>query len=392
MKSRIYDVVVVGGGVIGAAVAYYLSCEQVRVCLVEKNELSSGTTQSNQANIAIHDKIKEKDIALTFLSISLYEELKNKLEEDIEWDNTPALIVAEDEHKWLGLKEMVKKHKELGIKVSLLGDDDLRKAEPLLAKDLRGGAEYQQEFQINPFKLTFGLIQSARHKGTEVRLHTALENIVTRKNRILYAETSGGRIKTECIVNAAGVWSDKVGSMVDVHIPIIATRGQLVVTELIPHLKKRRIGEVNIRHHNEDVRKFSRYENLFQQLGLRFVFSQRKNGTCLIGRCEESVGYNKETTFDAITKLSRRAVRFLPFLKNISCIRTFAGLRPQTTDGLPILGESIAVKGFIVATGFGSQGLTLGPAVGKLVSELIVNNKTSRFQSDFDPSRFSRCL
>jgi len=122
--------------------------------------------------------------------------------------------------------------------------------------------------------------------------------------------------------------------------------------------------------------------------GSSLSFAQTDDGALTIGATRELVGFDRENTLESFEAVARRAVQFFPALSDVHIIRSFAGLRPYTPDGLPLLGELDSVKDLYIAAGHEGDGIALAPATGKFMSELLVNGESSFPLKPFNPNRF----
>jgi sarcosine oxidase subunit beta len=176
--------------------------------------------------------------------------------------------------------------------------------------------------------------------------------------------------------------------MIDIDIPITPKKGQILVTEQIPP-----IGETNVWSAEYIVSKLKpemnkKKNDIFSKLGIGFSFTQTSDGNYLIGSTRENVGYNKETNLVALNILVNQAVDFFPIMKNVNIIRTFAGLRPASDDGKPIIGEVESRKGFYIASGHEGDGIALAPITGKLISDMINGTKITYNMDELSIKRF----
>ena len=170
--------------------------------------------------------------------------------------------------------------------------------------------------------------------------------------------------------------------MAGIEVPVTPRRGQLLVTEARSGLLKPWLGSANY-----IVAKFNPESTKEGDGGVSI--DQTKNGNFLLGSTREFVGYDKRTTVKGLQQVASRAVRILPDLQHVNVIRTFAGLRPYTPDGLPILGKVAQIKGLIMAAGHEGDGIALSAITGKLISDLILGNKTAVSLDSFGLNRFA---
>lgn len=357
------DVVVIGGGIIGCSCAYYLAHEGVKVCLVEKGTLASGTSRAGQSHIVLWE---EPDINLKLEKASrlLYEALAEELPFDIEYRRTGSLALVENAADWEPFERTVRSLQARGLDCQLLTNDDLARLEPNLARDLAGGAYFPEDAQVNPILTTLALAQAAKDMGAEIRSFTEVTGIeLSAERKVTAVDTTKGRIPTAMVVNAAGVWSAAIGKMVGLDIPVIPRRGHIIVTEPVPD------NLINC--------KIILAAGYMQTLGatsgvaMSANIQQMHSGNLLLGSSRDFGGFDRTVKPEVIRSQLARNLRFLPALANIHVIRTYAGLRPYSPDLVPIISEGDGVKGFYIATGHEGAGITMAPITGKLISAMI---------------------
>ena len=229
--------------------------------------------------------------------------------------------------------------------------------------------------------LTLGFAMGAKPEGAEILTETAVLNIEVDREQIRAVETTAGKIGTPTVVNATGVYAAEIGRMLGLSIPITPRRGQLLVTEAQPALLKPWLGSANY-----IAAKFN--PELAKEGAGGVSIDQTQSGNFLIGSTREFVGFDRGTTMAGLKQIATRAVKILPDLARAPLIRTFAGLRPYTPDGLPILGKVNQIEGLIMAAGHEGDGIALSTITGKLISDLIADNKTDIDLDSFNLSRF----
>ena len=207
-------------------------------------------------------------------------------------------------------------------------------------------------------------------------------DLETADDRVIAVVTAKGKIETGAVINAAGVYAPGIAAMAGVAVPIKPKRGQLLVSEQRPGLLKPCLLSASYL-----AAKLQPSANGGNNGGLSM--DQTRAGNILIGSTRELVGYDKTNTLDGLRQIAARAVRILPELRKMTLIRSFAGLRPYTPDGLPILGKSGGIDGLFIAAGHEGDGITLAAITGKLMSELIVSGETSFPLEPFGPGRFA---
>jgi len=382
--------VVVGGGVIGSSVAYCLAKKGVRVIVVEKKEgLSFGASGANQGGCSLQ-LFEPPVLELAKGSLKLYKNLSEEIGCDIEYENVGSLVCSVDEKQYPDMEKHVQNKRREGMNVRLMEGHELRKLEPTLGEDVVVGVEEWDSCTVNPFKVNYGLAYAARKLGTEFLFSSQVKKIETDKGRIASVITDREKIKTKFLVNAAGAWASEIGEMLGLTIPVRARRGQIIITEPVPLNKRwRYILDADYLTTAFDLAAIEKSKDPRIKLGVAGSYIQEKSGNWTIGSSRDFAGYDNRVTMQTLKYIAKRVIKFVPKLKDISCIRTFAGLRPFCYgDGLPILSKIKNPQNFVIATGHAGEGMTLAPITGKLIAELITESRTSLSIDAFSFSRF----
>lgn len=359
------DVVVIGGGVIGVAIAYNLTKRGIKVILVEKNDLASGTSGACDGCIFLQSKKPGKHLELALQSAQLYKSLNEELDADIGYKKSGGMIIIESEGQLPAMRQFMSQQRCAGLEVELLKMEDALKLEPHLSPALRGATFSPMDAQVDPLNLVFTFAAAVRRNGAQILTQTEVTDIAVKSGRVEGVKTDKGAIATEIVVNAAGVWTPLIGKMVGIELNIIPRRGQILVTEPLPRL-------VNciMLCACYIAAKFNP-EQKTSPLGVGLVLEQQVDASnLLIGSTREFVGYDRNVTIEGMHEIAQHAKNSLPILKDVHIIRSFAGLRPYTPDGLPILGQ-LGPEGFIVAAGHEGDGIALAPITGQLIADII---------------------
>jgi len=390
--NKIADVVVVGGGIIGCSVAYCLAKKGVKIIVVEKKEgLSFGASGANQGGCAL--QIFESPVLeLARESLKLYKNLSEEIGYDIEYENVGSLVCSVDEKQFSDMEKHVQNKRREGINVRLIEGDELRRLEPTLGKNVIVGVEEWHSCTVNPFKVNYGFAYVAKKLGTEFLFSTQVKKIETDKDKITFVITDREKIKTNFVVNCTGAWASEIGKMLGLTLPIRARRGQIIVTEPVPLNERwRYILDADYLTTAFNLEAVEKSKDPRIKLGVAGSYIQENSGNWTIGSSRDFAGYNSRITMQTIRYIAKRVIRFMPKLKDISCIRTFAGLRPFCyVDGLPILSKINNPQNFVIATGHAGEGISLAPITGKLISELITESRTSLSIDAFSFSRFKK--
>jgi sarcosine oxidase subunit beta len=392
MSIQSVQAVVIGGGVIGTSITYYLAKAGIDVALFDQGDLASGTSGACAAAIGMQTKGSGLKLKLALESKALYENLNEELGEDVEYEQDGGMIIAETEDELEYLSSLIRRQQETGLKVELLERKEIKERQPALSDCVIAATFCPFDGRVNPLKVTFGYARAARRYGARIHTFTKVNRINLANERASEVTTDTGKIRAEWVINAGGIWAPEIGEMVGLSIPIRPRRGMLVVTEVVPPLIKGSLLSVKYLTSKYMARSAdsSGPETQSEADGFTGGFTLRhsRSGNFLFGSSREFAGYNRNTTFKGISLLAQEAARLLPALRNVCAIRTFAGLRPFTSDGLPILGKVPGLEGFIMAAGHEGDGIALAPITGKLIADLITRGECPDVLSQLNFQRF----
>jgi sarcosine oxidase subunit beta len=376
------DVLIIGGGVIGTAIAYYLSLRKIRVTLLEKGDLASGSSGACDGLVFMQSKKPGIHLQLALESRKRFDRLSDDLPVDIEYRKRGGMVVIETDAERAAMETFVARQRESCADVTLLDPDAARDREPHLSETIRGATWSPLDGQINPMALTQGFALEAKGNGATILPHTPVTALQVAGHRIVSVETDKGRFRADTVVNAAGAYAPAIGRMAGLEIPIKPRRGQILVTGPAPPLISCCMLSATY-----IAAKFD--PALAQSGGESVSMEQTESGNLLLGSTREFVGYDCRTTLRGIRGIAERAARIVPGLRDVQIIRAFAGLRPYTPGGLPILGRVDALDNFIMAAGHEGDGIALSPITGDLIAQLIVGGRTAFPLNAFRLERFA---
>ncbi len=362
------DVVIIGGGIIGCSCAYYLSREGLKVHLLEKAALGSGTSKAGQCHICLWEQ-PEITLRLARASKQLYETLNQEVPFDFEYRRTGSIAVVESPEGMASFAGNVRWLLAWGLDCQLLDASELGEMEPGLAPGIGGGAFFPEDAQVNPMLATLALARGAQNYGAMMRPFTEVTGIELAGNngRVAAVQTTAGRIPTGCMVNAAGPWSATIGEMAGLQIPVTPRKGHLVVTEPVPE---------NIT--NCKIVLSAGYMDSLKagaSVAVAANLQHTRSAGLVLGSSRQFAGFDRTVDPTVISLMVSRCVQLYPVLAGVHAIRTWTGLRPYTPDLLPIIGPVDPVEGFYLATGHEGLGITMGPITGKLIAQLITGQK-----------------
>ena len=375
------EIVVIGGGVVGSAITYFLARAGKSVVLIEKGCMAGEASGANAAFVWSITRKPGIDVRLAMHSFYVHRQLKAELEMDFEYVQGGGLLIIEDGSQLSFVQAHLQKRADDGYPLEMIDAQQVLELEPHLAKERVVGAVYSPiDGNTNPIFLVIALNRQAQQSGAQLFHYTEVLDIEVAGGRVKSVVTDKGTIKTNTVVNAAGSWGCLIGDMVGIKVPVTPFQLAMLVTEQLPPTLSHAIMGASYMV-EEDTGKAA-------ELGCGLIMSQQRAGNLLIGASWRKAGYDKRTNQEEIELMARVNVRAMPMLKNVRIIRSYANFFPNTPDDLPILGPVEGVEGFIMACGHCGHGIGMGPGSGKLIQELICDGKTEIPLDELNLSRF----
>lgn len=359
------DVIIVGGGVIGSACAFFLSRANVKVLVIEREHVGSGTSAAAAALVSAGSSSPTPDTLRNFAWQSrrmiryLAEELST-LEPMADGSLAVALNQAEAE----SFRDRFEELNRIEEGCFLLNGPEARKLEPFLSPKAEAAILNPNNYHVNPFRLCRGYVGEALQRGARLLCGTTVRGLKASGARIERVVTDRGDFEADWVVVACGVGTPELMSEL-VPVPVEPVRGQVILTEKAPPL---------VRH--------------FLFFTGHLYAKQTAAGNFYLGSHKEQVGFNTRVTAEKIREYARAYTGAVPVLSRLKIIRAFAGLRPMSPDGLPIIGPLPGIPRLILATGHCADGIRDSAATGKAVSDLIVSGKTEIPIGPFRVDRF----
>lgn len=380
------DVVVIGGGIMGAAIAYYGAKAGLDLTVLEKGELASGTSSRCDGNILAIDKDPGFDSQMSLKSQQLVHQLSKELELSFEYRNPGSILVCENDSEMEAAKKWVESQQAAGLDFKMLDREDLRNESKYFADDLYGGLECKTDSTVNPYMLTFSMFHSAQKLGAKIHTNTEVKQVTRNKVSGQFTiETDNGSFTANKVVNTGGVWAPKIGEMVGLEIPIVPRKGQLIVAS-----RQQPVGLRKVMEFGYLISKFGgtrSVDPLTEKYGVALVFEPTESQNFLIGSSRQFSGFDTKVDYEVTKYIAKRAVRFYPKIADMTVIRTYAGLRPWTEDHLPIISRAEEIPGYFIAAGHEGDGISLAAVTGKLIEEMINEKETC---IPIEPLRLSR--
>jgi glycine/D-amino acid oxidase-like deaminating enzyme len=378
------EVVVIGGGVIGTSIAYQLAKRGVEVALVERAGLAAGTSSGCDMAVQMQTKTPGAKLAFALESLALYRTLEEELGRDLEFANVGGMIVAETPAEVEYLRKKIASLEAHGLEIYFLDRDQVLEREPALGAHVCGASYCPLDSIVNSLSLTAAWADAAARLGARVYTHTPVTGVELEAERVRRVVTAAGHIEAAAAVDACGVWAPEIARMVGLDLPIVPRRGQLFVTEPAPPLVGTRVLAAQYL-----MSKSMPSGGDTKRMLSGVTFHQTRRGNFILGSTREFVGFDRGVTYEGLRRNMPGLIRLLPALKHLHVIRAFAGLRPASPDGLPIIERSSDIPNFYVAAGHEGDGIALSAITGVRMAELITGEIGEDVLAPFSSSRFA---
>ncbi len=364
MSSNKADVVIIGGGVIGCAIAYNLARAKVKTLVIDKaDSVGREASWAGAGILASHASTREPYAELCRASLALYpalaEALKEETQIDIEFVRSGSIAVCFTDEEKQGLTGLAERRLDRGFSAEALTAAQVWELEPAISKSVVGGVRFPHDAQVRNPKLVRALAKGAALLGTEFLFGNPVTSFLREGDRVTGVEVNGEAHYGDTFAIASGCWSGGIAALLGYSLSIEPARGQIVLVEAMPPI----LGHV------------------INGRGVYLV--PRSDGKILIGATVEFVGYDKRTTLEGTRQMIEAGIALVPALAERSFVQTWVGLRPYA-KGDPYLGKLSGFDNVIIASGHFKTGILLAPITGKLICELITSGNPSM---SLDPFR-----
>lgn len=371
MKNKA-DIVIIGGGIIGCAVAFNLAKKGMKdIVVLEKEFLASGATGRCGAGVRQQWGTRQNCL-LAKESMTILENISDYLEEkvDIELKQKGYLLLSFSEKETKQFAKNLEVQHSLNIPSMALTPHQAQEIVPILnTEKIHSAAFCPTDGHANPFLTTEAYAKAAKKRGVEICTFTQATAIKIENGKIKGVQTDKGFIETERVLNAAGGWAYEIGKMAGLKLPVFSERHEILVTEKVPPM----------------------LDPMVMSFSFNIYCQQTPNGSFVMGHGpkNEKPGHNVNSTWQFLEAMAQKVTYLLPAIKKIRVVRQWAGSYNISPDRQPIICESEQLPGYYMAVGFSGHGFMLGPSIGVYLSELITG-ETPSYDVTLDLGRFAR--
>jgi glycine oxidase len=368
--ARPSDIIVVGAGIVGAAVAYELARRGVAVQIVDERQVGMGATQASAGVLAPYIEAREDSafLSLTVRSLELFDEFIARVSADsgiqVPYKRTGTIDIAASADDMRTIEANAALLARRGVNAVMLDASGVRAEEPHVSADAVGGLLIETHGFVAAGELTRALVAAARARGAQLVEQTRVERIATTKDGAV-VETSRGSLSAGAVVFAPGSWAGRIAiDGLKAQIPVRPVRGQLM----------------SLAWNGPPLRRVT--------WSSRCYMVPWDDGTLLLGATVEEAGFDERATVAGVRDLLDAACEIVPQAWSAGFRGARVGLRPATSDGLPIIGASSAVPNLVYATGHYRNGVLLAPLTAQLVADAMLDSRIDPLLAAVDPARF----
>lgn len=366
------DVVVIGGGIIGCAVAYYLAKKGSSVIVLEGSDhIGNGGSSRNGGGVRQSGR-DPRELPLVMYGIKeLWPALSEELEVDCEYHQDGNLRLGKTEKHLQILQGLTNRAVKAGLDVRMINGDEVRRINPYLSNEVIGASWCPTDGHANPLTTTLGYYKTARKLGVHFISGEKVVKLKKIKGKLRQVITENNVYEGETVVLAAGLDSREIAATVGIDVPMQAAMLEALVTEAEPHMFDQMLGTAEA----------------------DFYGHQTKHGSFVFGGSSGLEGFTKDNGTPICCSLTascicRGIMKYFPDLADAKIVRTWAGWMDKCVDGVPVLGKVKEVPGLILACGFSGHGFGIAPAVGHELADLIVDGTTTIDMYDLRYDRF----
>jgi len=373
------DAIVIGAGIVGASSALSLTNAGLKVLVIDRGAVSSGTTGAGEGNILVSDKDPGPELTLALRSRDLWFEMQEDVGDSFELEAKGGVVVAR--HDDGPLLKLAAEQSEHGVVTQKLDHTSLHELEPYLHPEFHSGVLYPQDAQCQPMLAAAHVIRTVIKRGGAFISQARVTRIIVENGSVAGIETTQGIFRAPIIVNATGTWAGELAKMAGSDLPIAPRKGFILVTE--PTGKY-------VFHKVYDSDYVTNVASSDADLQTSTVVEGTRSGTILIGASRERIGFDGSMNYEILRRLAAQATSLFPVLRDVQLLRAYRGFRPYAPDHLPVIGEDAKVRGLWHSAGHEGAGIGLAPGSAALITDAILGRQSFMDGSPFSPHRFAK--
>lgn len=379
MKTN-YDVLIIGGGIMGCSLAYRLAQRGTSVVVIEKTTCGSEASGRNSSGVRAQMR-DPKELLLAMESIAMWQTLSEELDFDVEYRRIGNLAMAYTEERMEEYRERVAREQAAGLPVRMLDMSEIRDRLPNVALEdgidgceFLGGTLCDCDGTADPLRATLAFANAAKRAGATILIGTEVTGLTVENHKVTRVQTTSGNFSAGVVVNAAGPWAQGIGKMAGLHVPVQPYLCQVCVTQKLP--------PDTLRH--------------YLSIHPYAYWNQTAHGNLLFTNAHaplnqfprHDVGYDVVEFLCNVTNRMFRKIN----LGSLPLIRTYSGWNEVSPDGCAMIGFASDPENFFVDAGYSGHGFCLGPASGVACADLILDGHTKLHVDELAYSRFEKKL
>ncbi len=380
MKNNTFDVIIIGGGFAGCALAYHFAKAKIDTLLLESKHVCSGTSSACAGRAQIFDCETPEYLKIVQQGYSELPLLGDELGIDLEWNMPGHLTLFYSEEQLASHLEKIAWMRDLGFYAEFVKPENIKEVEPFLNPGNCIGAILAEEGHLNPFKFGWGYLKSAQKLGATINSFSNVENFIIDHNQIIGVRTRTLSYYGKYIILATGAWTGLLTQKIGVILPISFTKAEAMVSEPLPKILHHHIGTNgfydSVHGNNKSV-----------TLGL----GQHLNGCLLISNAIQPANkINRNSSDWGMPAINQKMREFFPALNKIRMIRTWSAPSPFSKDYQPIIGWLPQVENLYIASAFHLAIPTIPIFSKHIVNQVLSQNQdpVSDFLEPYSPQRF----
>jgi sarcosine oxidase, subunit beta len=369
MPENKADVIVIGGGIVGCSIALRMSEKGQSVILLEKERVGEEASGRNGGGVRQQDR-HPAELPLAMEAVKIWARMKEELDCDVGYRRGGNIRYAHSEEKLEQLKRAAAREISAGLHVDILTPEETRYLTPSLGEkvELYGAKFCPSDGTANPLLVVKAIARAARRNDVQIKPHSPVLKFMCAQHKVISAITENEAYTGAVFINSAGPWAKGLCHTIGIDIPTTIKKESIIITEPIAPIMKQFV----------ESDKFYYRQALEGNIHIAGDITNRPVSD-----------FDKTVDFNSLVEIGRYLPDFLPIARKLNILRAFSGIIEYTPDEIPILDKAPGFDNFYITTGFSGHGFCLGPVIGKLISDLIIEGKSSLDLSAFRYSRFN---